>query len=250
MWLAESPRFLSVDRFACIRPLPPIDQTETMRILVVEDDPDIRASVAAGLTAAGFAVDTTDELLDADIQLSVNDYDCLVLDRMVPGGDTLDLLAARRRDGDTTPALFLTARDAVEDRIDGFEAGGDDYLIKPFALDELIVRVRALCRRRETSAPTTITIGDIEIDRAKAEVRRDGVLLPLTAKESGILEQLVTHVDTVVSRTHLIEHCWDDAHDPMSNVVDVHVSSLRRKLGDPSPIRTVRGQGFILETGA
>ena len=244
MRLAEPPRRLRLSRFEHS-----VCHTEPMRILVVEDDPDIRRSVEAGLTTVGFAVDTAEALVDADIQLSVNDYDCLVLDRMIPGGDTLELLRTRRGEGDVTPALFLTARDAVEDRVDGFEAGGDDYLVKPFALDELVVRVRALCRRRDTAAPTTITIGDLVIDRAKAEVRRSDVLLPLTAKESGILEQLVTHVDTVVSRSHLIEHCWDDAHDPMSNVVDVHVSSLRRKLGDPSPIRTVRGQGFILESG-
>ncbi|MEM8745829.1 MAG: response regulator transcription factor [Actinomycetota bacterium] len=220
-----------------------------MRVLVVEDDPDIRTSVDRGLVAAGFAVDAAGSLDDADVQLSVNDYDCLVLDRMIPGGDTIDLLIDRRRGGDATPALFLTARDAVEDRVDGFEAGGDDYLVKPFALDELIVRVRALCRRRDSVAPSRLVVGDVEIDRARAEVRRDGVLLPLTAKESSILEQLVDHVDTVVTRSHLIEHCWDETHDPMSNVVDVHVSSLRRKLGDPCPIRTVRGQGFILETG-
>lgn len=220
-----------------------------MRVLVVEDDPDIRTSVERGLVAAGLAVDTASSLDDADVQLAVNDYDCLVLDRMIPGGDTIDLLIERRRGGDATPALFLTARDAVEDRVDGFEAGGDDYLVKPFALDELIVRVRALCRRRDSVAPSRLVVGDVEIDRARAEVRRDGVLLPLTAKESSILEQLVDHVDTVVTRSHLIEHCWDETHDPMSNVVDVHVSSLRRKLGDPCPIRTVRGQGFILETG-
>lgn len=221
-----------------------------MRVLVVEDDPDIRSSVTAGLLAAGFAVDTADAFLDADIGLSSNDYDCLVLDRMVPGGDMLELIAARRHGGDATPALFLTARDSVEDRIAGFEAGGDDYLVKPFALDELVMRVRALCRRRETSTPTIITVDDITIDRARAEVRRHDVLLPLTTKEFGILEQFATHVGTVVSRRHLIEHCWDDAHDPMSNVVDVHVSSLRRKLGDPSPIRTVRGQGFVFEPGS
>lgn len=220
-----------------------------MRVLVVEDDPDIRSSVERGLVAAGFAADTAGALDDADVQLAVNDYDCLVLDRMIPGGDTIDLLVERRRNGDATPVLFLTARDAVEDRIAGFEAGGDDYLVKPFALDELVVRVRALCRRRDSLAPSTLVVGDVEIDRGRAEVRRDGVLLPLTAKERSLLEQLVDHVDTVVSRSHLIEHCWDESHDPMSNVVDVHVSSLRRKLGEPCPIRTVRGQGFILETG-
>ncbi len=227
-----------------------IRETDGVRVLVVEDDPDIRVSVERGLLAAGFAVDSAAELDDADAQLTVNAYDCLVLDRMVPGGDTIDLLADRRHGGDATPALFLTARDAVEDRIDGFEAGGDDYLVKPFALDELVVRVRALCRRRESLAPSRVVVGALVIDRAKAEVRRDGVLLPLTAKEQAILEQLASHVGAVVSRSHLIEHCWDELHDPMSNVVDVHVSSLRRKLGEPSPIRTVRGQGFVLESEA
>ncbi|MEM1331948.1 MAG: response regulator transcription factor [Actinomycetota bacterium] len=219
-----------------------------MRVLVVEDDPDIRVSVERGLVGAGFAVDTAGSLDDADVQLEVNSYDCLVLDRMVPGGDTLRLLADRRTGGDSTPALFLTARDAVEDRIDGFEAGGDDYLVKPFALDELVVRVRALCRRRDALAPSTLVLDDLEIDRARAEVRRDGVLLPLTVKEQAILEQLAGNAGSVVSRTQLIEHCWDERHDPMSNVVDVHVSSLRRKLGEPSPIRTVRGLGFVLES--
>ena len=221
-----------------------------MRILVVEDDPDIRGSVERGLLHAGFAVDSAVDLVGADAQLAVNDYDCLVLDRTVPGGDTIALLAGRRQVGDATPALFLTARDAVEDRIDGFEAGGDDYLVKPFALDELVVRVRALCRRRESLAPARVVLGDLVVDRARAEVRRDGVLLPLTTKEQAILEQLADHVGTVVSRSHLIEHCWDDLHDPMSNVVDVHLSSLRRKLGEPSPIRTVRGQGFLLDPEA
>ncbi|MEM9515792.1 MAG: response regulator transcription factor [Actinomycetota bacterium] len=223
-----------------------VRETDEMRVLVVEDDPDIRTSVARGLVAAGFAVDTADTIDQSDALLDVNAYDCTVLDRIVPGGDTVDLLNRRRHGGDATPALFLTARDAVEDRIDGFEAGGDDYLVKPFSLEELVVRVRALCRRTRTLAPTKVTVGNLVIDRAKAEVRRNGVLLPLTAKEHAILEQLAGNVDVVVSRSHLIEHCWDEVHDPMSNVVDVHISSLRRKLGEPSPISTVRGQGFIL----
>lgn len=221
-----------------------------MRILVVEDDPDIRSSVAAGLGAAGFAVDTAADIVDADISASVNAYDCLVLDRSVPGGDTIDLLRTRREAGDATPALFLTARDAVEQRVEGFEAGGDDYLVKPFALDELVVRVRALCRRHAATAPTIVVLGELTVDRAKVEVRRNGILLPLTTKEMAILEQLAAHAGRVVSRSHLIEHCWDEAHDPMSNVVDVHVSSLRRKLGEPPLIRTIRGRGFSLDAGA
>ena len=218
-----------------------------MRILVVEDEPDIRGSVEAGLRSAGFAVDVAADLADASMAADVNDYDCLVLDRMLPDGDSLELVAEIRRGGAVVPVLFLTAKDAVEERVAGFEAGGDDYLVKPFALDELVVRVRALCRRVATPTPSVVTVGDLEIDTGRAEVRRSGVLLPLTAKERCILLQLVGRVGTVVSRSELIEHCWDEAHDPMSNVVDVHVGSLRRKLGKPSPIGTVRGVGFVLE---
>ncbi|MEM9564004.1 MAG: response regulator transcription factor [Actinomycetota bacterium] len=219
-----------------------------MRILVIEDDPDIAAGVEAGLRRAGFAVDVVGDLGDAEAAGAVNDYDTVVADRMLPDGDAIDLVEAWRRSGDPTPVLFLTARDAVADRVDGFEAGGDDYLVKPFALDELVVRVRALCRRADRSGPPVIEIGDLVVDRARAEVRRAGILLTLTAKERCLLGFLADNPDRVVSRTELIEHCWDDANDPMSNVVDVHVGSLRRKLGDPPPIRTVRGVGFVLDT--
>ena len=219
-----------------------------MRVLVVEDEPDIRTSVEAGLRQAGFAVDAVESLDEADLNRAVNQYDCLVLDRMLPDGDSLDLVDAFRREGDATPVLFLTARDAVEDRVAGFEAGGDDYLVKPFALDELVVRVRALCRRSAATSSPRLELGDLVIDTARAEVRRGGVLLPLTTKERCILQQLAERAGTAVSRADLIEHCWDEAHDPMSNVVDVHVGSLRRKLGSPNPVVTVRGVGFMLET--
>ncbi|MEM7286439.1 MAG: response regulator transcription factor [Actinomycetota bacterium] len=218
-----------------------------MRILVVEDEPDIRGSVETGLRSAGFAVDAVADLAEASFAASVNEYDCLVLDRMLPDGDSLGLVGSLRRDGSAVPVLFLTAKDAVEERVAGFEAGGDDYLVKPFALDELVVRVRALCRRNAAPTPTILDVGDLQIDTGRAEVRRSGVLLPLTAKERCILLQLAGRAGTVVSRADLIEHCWDEAHDPMSNVVDVHVGSLRRKLGKPSPIGTVRGVGFVLE---
>lgn len=221
-----------------------------MRILVIEDDSDIAAGVEAALRESGFAVDVAHDLAAADLAHGVNEYDTVVADRMLPDGDSITFVEQWRRDGDPTPVLFLTARDAVSDRVDGFEAGGDDYLIKPFALDELVVRVRALCRRAQRDVATVITIGDLVIDQARVEVRLDGVLLPLTAKERCLLNYLADNVDRVVSRTELIEHCWDEAHDPMSNVVDVHVGSLRRKLGKPSPIRTVRGAGFVLERTA
>lgn len=165
----------------------------------------------------------------------------------MPGGDTILLVQHLRESGDTTPALFLTARDAVEDRVAGFEAGGDDYLVKPFAMAELVARVRNLCRRAESSAPAIMRIGDIEIDQGRAEVRRNGVLLPLTPKELAVLGLLAAHSDTIVSRSELIDACWDELTDPMSNTVDVHVASLRRKLGSPQAIRTVRGAGYLFE---
>ena len=218
-----------------------------MRILVIEDDGDIRDAVERGLRAAGFAVDTVADLPDARFAGEVNDYDTVVADRVLPGGDALELVAELRAGGDTTPVLFLTSRDAVADRVDGFEVGGDDYLVKPFALEELVARVRSLCRRRDRRVPVIVVVGDLEIDRARAEVRRNGVLLPLTIKERCVLSFLADNAGMIVARTDLIEHCWDEVHDPMSNVVDAHVASLRRKLGRPNPIRTVRGTGFVLE---
>ncbi|MEM7338271.1 MAG: response regulator transcription factor [Actinomycetota bacterium] len=222
-----------------------------MRILVIEDDADVRDGVDRALRADGFAVDTADDIEPAEVLLAVNHYDTIVADRMVPGGDTTQLVAALRAESERVPVLFLTARDSVEDRVEGFEIGGDDYLVKPFAMDELIVRVRSLCRRAPGSAALPVLeVGALAIDRSKAEVRKSGVLLPLTGKERCILTQLATEPGVPVTRSSLIEHCWDEHHDPMSNVVDAHVASLRRKLGSPNPVRTVRGVGFVLDVDA
>ena len=218
-----------------------------MRVLLVEDDRDIRDAVEGELRARGFAVDAVGDLDDAEFNLDVNAYDCCVFDRGLPSGDAVEVVATRRRDGDTVPVLFLTARDTVADRVDGFEAGGDDYLVKPFAMAELVARVTALCRRSGDTAPATVAVADIVIDRSRAEVRRAGVLVPLTAKERSILVLLASRVDCVESRADLVEHCWDENFDPMSNTVDVHIASLRRKLGAPSPIRTVPKAGYVLE---
>lgn len=217
-----------------------------MRVLVVEDDADVLAGVKLGLEAAGFAVDGVDDLPEGEILMDVNRYDCLVLDRTLPSGDAIDLLAARRAAGYATPALFLTARDAVADRVAGFHAGGDDYLVKPFALAELVARVGSLCRRAQAARPVVLEVGDLVVDTARCEVRRGGVLLPLARKEYRLLEVLVAEEGRVVSRADLIERCWDEVVNPMSNVVDVHVKELRRKLGAPPLIHTVRGFGYRL----
>ena len=218
-----------------------------MRVLIVEDDPDIREAVEAELRVAGFAVDAVADLPDAEFSLDVNSYDCCVLDRGLPSGDAVDFLAGRRSDGDSVPVLFLTARSSVSDRVAGFTSGGDDYLVKPFAMAELVARVSALCRRSNDTAPAIVKVSDIVIDRAKAEVTRAGVLVPLTAKERAILTLLASKMGSVVPRTDLVEHCWDENFDPMSNTVDVHIASLRRKLGKPVPIRTVPKEGYVLE---
>lgn len=217
-----------------------------MRVLVVEDDAELCGALERRLRASGFAVDVADDLPAAELAIDVNRYDCLVLDRAVPSGDTIDLVRRLRSVGSMTPVLFLTAKDSVPARVDGFEAGGDDYLIKPFAMDELVARVRRLCRRSIDDTPVILEVGNLSVDQARAEVRRDGVLLPLTAKEFAVLVELASRPGMVVSRSHLIETCWDEMTDPMSNTVDVHVASLRRKLGDPMIIHTARGHGYRL----
>ncbi|MFJ4189305.1 response regulator transcription factor [Kitasatospora sp. NPDC089509] len=217
-----------------------------VRVLVVEDNDDLRFALTAALRADGLAVDEAADLPEADEALFITDYDCAVFDRMLPSGDALDHVRELRRAGRTVPVLFLTARDRVADRVDGFAAGGDDYLVKPFAVPELIARVRNLCRRSGTVAPPVHRLAGLEIDTARRQVRRDGVLLLLTAKEFAVLELLATRADRAVPRGEIVEKCWDEMAEPNSNVVDVLVSQLRRKLGDPPLIHTVRGVGYRL----
>jgi two-component system OmpR family response regulator len=216
-----------------------------VRVLVVEDDVALGDAVSRGLRAGGFAVDTVRDWPDADVALSVNSYACLVLDRMLPAGDSLEELRALRDAGCVVPALFLTARDVVADRVAGFAAGGDDYLIKPFAMEELVARVRVLARRAAATLPPVLRCADVTMDPARREVRRGGVLLPMRPKELSVLEVLLSHADIVVSRSELIERCWDEMAEPMSNVVDVVVATVRRKLGEPPLIHTVRGFGYL-----
>jgi two-component system OmpR family response regulator len=218
-----------------------------VRVLVIDDDDGLREGVVASLRASGLGADGAASLAAARGRLASHAYDCLVLDRMLPGGDGLGLLSARDTGGSRPPTLVLTARDAIRDRVEGFERGADDYLVKPFAMAELIARVRSLCRRRETITAPVLRAGDLELDTARREVRRDGVLLSLTAKELAVLELLLARAGTAVPREELIEHCWDELTAPMSNAVDVVVSQLRRKLGDPPPIATVRSVGYRID---
>ncbi|MFF7994306.1 response regulator transcription factor [Kitasatospora xanthocidica] len=221
-----------------------------MRVLVVEDDDDLRFAVAAALRGNGFAVDEAADLPEADEALFVTAYDCVVFDRMLPAGDSADYVRRIRSEGQTLPVLFLTARDTVADRVEGFATGGDDYLVKPFAVPELVARVRSLCRRTAVTRPPVVRCGGLEIDTARRTVHRDGVRLALTIKEFALLETLAARPGEAVRRTELIERCWDELTEPNSNVVEVLVSQLRRKLGDPPLIHTVRGVGYRLESKA
>lgn len=218
-----------------------------MRILVVEDQADIRRAAAQRIRALGHGADEAQDLGEAQSFLDTYAYDVVVLDRLLPDGDARDRLTVWRSRGLTAPVLFLTALDRVEDRVDGFEAGADDYLVKPFAMDELLARVTALARRAAAMRPSRDRIGDLEIDFGRREVRRAGILLTLRPKEFALLELLAVNRGRAVSRREILAGLWGEDHEPLSNVEEVVVAALRRKLGRPSLIRTVRGAGYLLE---
>lgn len=216
-----------------------------MRVLVLEDDDHLRLALEISLRDDGLAVDVVETLAAADEAVSVNSYDCAVFDRTVPDGDALDYVARRRRQGWTVPVLFLTALDAVGDRVDGLR-WGDDYLVKPFAMEELLVRVRSLCRRVPATAAAPLRLLDIELDPARHEVYRGDTPLSLTPREFAVLRELLAAGGEVVSRRRLIAVAWDELVPPASNVLDVVIRQLRRKLGPPEVVRTVRGAGYYL----
>ncbi|MFD5827542.1 response regulator transcription factor [Lentzea sp. NPDC060358] len=219
------------------------------RVLLVEDHEDMRVALVVELEAAGFAVDDAADIAGADEALRGNDYDCVVFDRLLPDGDSVTYVHRRRREGWAAPVLFLTQLDSVADRVAGFGHGGDDYVVKPCDLAVVTARVRALCRRAGRARPSVLRHADLELDCARREARRGGALLTLSHKEFAVLEHLLSRAGTTVTRSELIEHCWDTSTDPMSNVVDKVVSRLRQKLLEPELLHTVRGVGFRLEAG-
>jgi heavy metal response regulator len=219
-----------------------------MRVLVVEDEARVRSFVKRGLKEAGFAVDDT-ESGDEALQLALmHTYDVIVLDVMLPGRSGLDIVAELRRSGCATPVLILTAREGVQDRVRGLDAGADDYLPKPFAFAELLARLRALMRRG-TAQASVIEIGDLRVDLLARKVQRQGVKIELTQKEFALLEYLARHSGQVVTRTMIAEHVWDMNFDSFTNVIDVYIRYLRRKIDDPFDpklIHTRRGVGYVL----
>lgn len=217
-----------------------------MRVMVVEDDENLRLAVRTELAGAGLEVAQAADLTAADAVLSTGEFACVVFDRMLPDGDAITYVQRRRREGWAVPVLFLTARDSLADVVAGFEHGGDDYLVKPFSVAEMTARVLILARRAGTGRPSVLRHADLELDCARRQVRRAGVLLVLTAKEFAVLEFLMSRPEQAVGRDELIEHCWDSSTDPMSNVVDVVVRRLRGKLREPELIHTVRGRGYRL----
>jgi two-component system copper resistance phosphate regulon response regulator CusR len=220
-----------------------------MRLLVIEDERKVADVVARGLRAERFAVDVT---YDGDtgwqMALSV-DYDLIILDLMLPGLNGTELLRRLRRKGSQAPVLVLTARDATKDKVENFEAGADDYLTKPFAFAELLVRVKALLRRPPASHDHVLRVADLEIDRLSQQVKRAGKRIELTSKEYALLEYLASHAGRVLSRTMIIEHVWDESFEGLTNIVDVYVRHLREKVDEPFErklIRTVRGAGYCV----
>jgi two-component system copper resistance phosphate regulon response regulator CusR len=220
-----------------------------MRLLIVEDDRKLAEFLARGLRAERFAVDIADDGLEGQRHLDANPYDLLILDLMLPQLSGGELLRRVRRNHSTLPVLVLTARDATEDKVRQFEAGADDYLTKPFDFAELVVRVKALLRRAPVERTDVLRVADLELNRLTQQVRRGSQRIDLTAKEYAVLEYLMSSAGRVFSRTMILEHVWDQSFEGVTNIVDVYVRYLRRKIDDPFPvalIHTVRGVGYCI----
>jgi two-component system OmpR family response regulator len=222
-----------------------------MRALVIEDDPTIASFIEKGLRAEGFAIDRAADGHQGLHLAASEPYDVAIVDIMLPGRDGLSLIEELRRQRIQTPVLILSARRSVDDRVRGLQAGGDDYLVKPFAFPELLARVQALVRRATgTAEPTRLHVADLTLDRVSRRVERAGRAIDLRPREFTLLEYLMRNAGRVLSKPMILSHVWDYSFDPRTNVVDVLVSRLREKVDkdfEPKLIRTVRGVGYVLD---
>ena len=216
-----------------------------MRVLVVEDEPDLLAAIAQALREEGYAVDEAGDGKEGLYKTASAAYDAIILDLMLPRVDGFAFLRELRK-AQSTPVLVLTARDALTDRVRGLDAGADDYLTKPFELAELLARLRALVRRAAGKAAARIEVGPVAVDTAARTVTRGGNPVPLTAREYALVEFLAVHRGELVTRTMLYEHLYDEQDDSLSNLIDVHVSNVRKKLGREF-VATRRGQGYVVD---
>jgi DNA-binding response OmpR family regulator len=220
-----------------------------MRILIIEDDRKIASFLERGLREEGYAVDVAHDGNEGTTNAHVYDYDLLIVDIMLPGRNGYEIVRELRTAGKTVPIVMLTARDSTQDVVMGLDAGADDYVTKPFKLDELLARVRALLRRGGAGRTELLAYAGLEMDRIRHVVRRAGSEVSLTPREFQLLEYFMLHPEEVVRRTELLEKVWDLHFDPMTNVVDVHIGNLRRKIsadGEPAMIHTIRGVGYML----
>ena len=222
-----------------------------MRVLIVEDELRMASLIRRGLEHEGLAAEIAGNGEDALWMAAAHDYDAVVLDVMLPDLDGFEVCRRLRTAGIWSPVLMLTARDSVDDRVAGLDSGADDYLVKPFAFAELLARLRALARRGETGRPAVLAVGDLRLDPATREVTRGATAIALSAKEFALLETFMRRPGEVLSRFHLLEHAWDFAYENRSNVVDVYVRRLRRKIDEPfgrKSLETVRGAGYRLRS--
>jgi DNA-binding response OmpR family regulator len=220
-----------------------------MRLLLIEDERKVAEFVARGLRAERLAVDVSNDGQSGWEMASTYNYDLIILDLMLPGLSGTEILKRIRKQNSQVPVLVLTARDGTAEKVENFEAGADDYLTKPFAFAELLVRVKALLRRTTVDRSNVLRVGDLEIDRLNQQVRRAGKRIELTSKEYSLLEYLVANAGRVLSRTMIMEHVWDESFEGLTNIVDVYVRHLRSKVDMAHPcklIRTVRGTGYSI----
>lgn len=218
-----------------------------MKVLVVEDDPDVREFLQAHLPERNFLVDTAETGAAGLNLLRSSEYDLLLLDLNLPDMTGESVIASVQESGHILPILMLTVIGDADSKVRLLGAGADDYLAKPFSFEELVARMHALLRRSRELTPNVLSVGDLALDTGKQVVTRDGAAVPLTSKEFNLFSHLMRHRGTIVSKGSLIEHAWNDHADPFSNSLDTHLANLRRKLGKPDPIRTVHGRGYVID---